>query len=113
MQGDVLALPWEGNHFTCAAGVEMLYFVEDPAQALAELYRVLKPGGRFVSVVAAPPESPLSKLIAAPWLKYLCFYSSDELATMLRTVGFGTVQVQRVDPSERTSSAYQLAYAVK
>ena len=113
VQGDVLALPWEGNHFTCAAGVEMLYFVEDPAQALAELYRVLKPGGRFVSVVAAPPESLLSKLIAAPWLKYLCFYSSDELATMLRTVGFGTVQVQRVDPSERTSSAYQLAYAVK
>lgn len=40
VQGDIGALPWSENLFTCAAGVEMLYFLESPVQALRELYRV-------------------------------------------------------------------------
>jgi ubiquinone/menaquinone biosynthesis C-methylase UbiE len=113
VQGDVQALPWDSNCFTCAAGVEMLYFVEDPVLALAELHRVLKPAGRFVSVVAAQPESALARLLSAPWLGRLRFHSNDELASMLRGVGFQTSQVRRVDRSEHTNFAHQLAYAVK
>jgi SAM-dependent methyltransferase len=113
VHGDVQALPWDENHFTCAAGVEMLYFVEDPMQALEELHRVLRPGGRLVSVTAAEPESWLSRLLSAPWLRYLRFYSNDDLASMLRGAGFQTVQVHRMDRSEHTNFAHQLAYAVK
>jgi len=113
LQGVVEALPWDENHFTCAAGVEMLYFIEGPVQALGELYRVLKPGGRLVFVTGAQPKSALSKFIFAPWLRYLRFHSIDELASMLREAGFGTVQVQRMDRSEHTYFAHQLAYAVK
>jgi SAM-dependent methyltransferase len=113
VQGDVRALPWDRNRFTCAAGVEMLYFVDEPVLALEELYRVLKPGGRLVSVTGAKPESALSRLVSAPWLRYLRFYSNDELASMLRGAGFQTVQVQRVARSEHTNFAYQLAYAAK
>ena len=113
VEGDVGTLPWGENHFTCAAGVEMLYFVEDVVQALRELYRVLQPGGRLVFVTAAQPESALSKLLSAPWLRYLRFQADDELASKLREVGFRTVGVQRVDRSENTNSAHQLAHAVK
>lgn len=113
VQGDIRALPWDENHFTCAAGVEMLYFVEDPAQAFRELYRVLRPGGRLVFVAAAQPQSALSKFISAPWLRYLRFHSNDELASMLRGAGFQMVQVQEVDRSEHTRYAHQLACAVK
>lgn len=113
VQGDVQALPWDENYFTCAAGVEMLYFVEDPTQALKGLYRVLRPGGRLVFVTAAQPKSALSRLLSAPWLRHLRFYSNDELASMLREAGFGTVQVERRDHSEHTNSAHQFAYAVK
>jgi ubiquinone/menaquinone biosynthesis C-methylase UbiE len=67
VQGDVGTLPWGANHFTCAAGVEMLYFVEDPQRALGELYRVLTPGGRLVFVTAAQPRSALSRFMSAPW----------------------------------------------
>jgi ubiquinone/menaquinone biosynthesis C-methylase UbiE len=112
-QGDVQALPWDRNLFTCAAGVEMLYFIEDPVPALRELYRVLKPDGRLVFVTGAQPKSALSKVVSAPWLRCLRFHSNDELASMLRGAGFQIVQVQRVKRSEHTNYAHQLAYAVK
>jgi ubiquinone/menaquinone biosynthesis C-methylase UbiE len=113
VQGNVQALPWDDHHFTCAGGVEMLCFVEGPMLALQELYRVLKPGGRLVFVTAAQPKSALSRLLSAPWLRRLRFFANDELAAMLRGAGFQIVQVQRVDRSEHTHSAHQLAYAVK
>ncbi|MFN2166163.1 MAG: class I SAM-dependent methyltransferase [Anaerolineae bacterium] len=112
VQGDVRALPWEENTFTCAAGIEMLWFVEDPVPALADLYRVLRPGGRLVFVTAAPPQTALSRLFSAPWLRYLHFHPDDELASMLTGAGFRAVQVQRIDRSEHTSSAHQVAYAL-
>lgn len=112
-QGNVQALPWGDNHFTCAAGVEMLYLVEDPMLALQGLYRVLKLGGGLVFVTAAQPESALSRLLSAPWLRHLRFRSNDELASMLKGAGFQTVQVKRRDRSKHTNFAHQLAYAVK
>jgi ubiquinone/menaquinone biosynthesis C-methylase UbiE len=111
--GNVENLPWEENHFTCAAGVEMLYFIEDPLQALGELHRVLKPGGRLVLVTGARPESSLENVIYAPWLVQLRFISNDELASMLRQAGFETIQVKKAARSEHTHFAHQLAYAVK
>jgi len=113
LQGDVENLPWDANHFTCAAGVEMLYFIEKPLQALKELYRVLKPGGRLAFIMEAHPESGLSNLILSPWLSHLHFLTEDELAAMLKLAGFETIQVAKVERSEHTNSAYQLAYAVK
>jgi cyclopropane fatty-acyl-phospholipid synthase-like methyltransferase len=113
VQADVRTLPWADHRFTCATGVEMLYFVEDPAQALAELHRVLEAGGRLVFVTAAQPQSATSRLIGAPWLRWLRFYSNDELASMLRGAGFQTVQVQEQTRSEHTRFAHQIAYAVK
>jgi ubiquinone/menaquinone biosynthesis C-methylase UbiE len=113
VQGDVGTLAWGENQFTCAAGVEMLYFVDDPLPALTELYRVLKSGGRLVFVTGAQPKSALSKLLSAPWLRYLRFHSNDALASMLRRAGFHTVQVQGVVRSEQTNFAHQLAHAVK
>jgi ubiquinone/menaquinone biosynthesis C-methylase UbiE len=113
VQGNVEALPWPENHFTCEVGVEMLYFIEHPTRALEELYRVLKSGGRLVLTTAAQPQSALARLLSAPWLRYLRFYPSDELADMLRQAGFQTVQVERVDRSKYTIYAHQLAYAVK
>jgi ubiquinone/menaquinone biosynthesis C-methylase UbiE len=113
VQGDIQTLPWDENCFTCAAGVEMLYFIQDPVQALEELHRVLKPGGRLVFVTAAQPESVLSRLISIPWLRYIRFYPNDELVAMLKEAGFQTAQVERVNRSKHTNFAHQLAYAVK
>jgi SAM-dependent methyltransferase len=47
--GDVQALPFEDAEFDCAVANAMLYHVENVEQALAELARVLEPGGRLVA----------------------------------------------------------------
>jgi len=48
--GDVQDLPFEDESFDCAAAAWMLYHVPDVPRALAELARVLRPGGRLVAV---------------------------------------------------------------
>ncbi len=48
--GDVEELPFEDGSFDCAAAAWMLYHVSDVDRALAELARVLVPGGRLVAV---------------------------------------------------------------
>jgi ubiquinone/menaquinone biosynthesis C-methylase UbiE len=47
--GDVQALPFADGAFDCAVAAWMLYHVPDLDQGLAELARVLRPGGRLVA----------------------------------------------------------------
>jgi SAM-dependent methyltransferase len=48
--GDVQALPFADGEFDVAVAAWMLYHVPDPHRAIAELARVLEPGGRLVAV---------------------------------------------------------------
>jgi len=48
--GDVQALPFEDASFDCVVAAWMLYHVPDVERALAEIARVLRPGGRLVAV---------------------------------------------------------------
>jgi len=47
--GDVQALPFADGEFDCVAANWMLYHVADVGRALAEIARVLRPGGRLVA----------------------------------------------------------------
>jgi SAM-dependent methyltransferase len=48
--GDVQQLPFDDGTFDCAVAAWMLYHAADIDRALAELARVLRPGGRLVAV---------------------------------------------------------------
>jgi SAM-dependent methyltransferase len=48
-QGDAMALPYPDDHFDAAVMALVLFFVPDPAKGVAEMLRVVRPGG----VVAA------------------------------------------------------------
>ncbi len=48
--GDVQSLPFADGAFDCAVAAWMLYHVPDLARGVAELARVLRPGGRLVAV---------------------------------------------------------------
>ncbi len=51
--GDVQELPFPDGSFDCAIAAWMLYHVPDVARGIAELARVLRPGGRLVAVTNA------------------------------------------------------------
>ncbi len=91
VQGDVAALPWKDERFSAAASANMFFFVEQPQQALAEIYRVLRPGGRFAMVTSA---KNLVMALTFGWLYRLRSYSNAEMSEMLHAAGFCDIKVE-------------------
>ncbi len=58
-QADAQALPWPDNSFDCITIAFGLRNVTDKNAALAEMHRVLKPGGRLLVLEFSKPVSPL------------------------------------------------------
>ena len=48
VKGDAGALPWEDGRFSAVTCIDAFPFFPDPERALAEMCRVLRPGGRAV-----------------------------------------------------------------
>ncbi|HLI12636.1 MAG TPA: metalloregulator ArsR/SmtB family transcription factor [Alphaproteobacteria bacterium] len=54
--GDMYQLPWPAASFDAATIHQVLHFADEPAAAIAEVARVLRPGGILVIVDFAPHE---------------------------------------------------------
>ena len=50
--GDLTTLPFADNQFDKIFSIQTLYFWPDPPRALAEIFRVLKPGGALIVTLA-------------------------------------------------------------
>jgi len=59
LAGDLLRLPLPDHAFDCAVNGFVLRNVADVRAAFAEMYRVLKPGGRAVSLEITTPRAPV------------------------------------------------------
>ncbi len=55
---DAGALPWDEGRFSVVTSVNVLKFVPDPGQALREMYRVLRPGGRMAVTMGEAEQVP-------------------------------------------------------
>ena len=64
--GDVQRLPFEDGRFDCAVAAWMLFHVPDMDAGLAELARVLRPGGRLVAATNAKDHLSELRAIAGP-----------------------------------------------
>ena len=116
--GDMLRLPLPDNTFDCAVNGFVLRNVTDVRAAFAEMYRVLKPNGRAVSLEITSPRTPIWKNIFAlyfdhvmprlgGWLsgnpdayRYLPqsvrdFLAPERVADVMRAVSFREVYLRR------------------
>ncbi len=71
VQADVTALPFKDREFDAVTISFGLRNVQDPKKALAEMHRVLKPGGRLVICEFSTPPRAIFRTGYNAYLKYL------------------------------------------
>ena len=115
---DMLRLPFPDNLFDCAVNGFVLRNVTDVRAAFAEMYRVLKPNGRAVSLEITLPRTPIWKNIFALYFDHVMprigrrlsgnplayrylpqsvrdFLAPEQVADLMRAVGFREVSFRR------------------
>lgn len=91
VRGDAQALPLRTASVDAASCLAALYLVNDPRQTVAEMARVVKPGGRVVILTSLAPPAPklvpmLEKLTGVTW------FGRDEVTGLLDELGFTDIE---------------------
>ena len=95
IRGDACALPFRDGSFDAVCCFAALYLIEEPMRALAEIVRVLAPGGR-VAILTSCNRGPLSAGVTGEVVRRLTgvrIFDRDELVRVL--VDEGLVGVDR------------------
>jgi ubiquinone/menaquinone biosynthesis C-methylase UbiE len=94
--GDATRLPFPANHFDAAVSSQVFAYLSDVPTALAELYRVLHPGGRVLiqdtdwdSIVwYSTDRARMQRILAAACQHLVDPYLPQTLAAKLKQAGF-------------------------
>jgi arsenite methyltransferase len=90
VEADVSSIPYPGGRFDKAAAINTLHFWPDPAAGLAEVRRVLTPGGVFV--IAVRPKVFLER-VKFTTLGFRAFEDA-ELRRLLEAAGFEAAVIE-------------------
>ncbi|WP_417602711.1 class I SAM-dependent methyltransferase [Owenweeksia hongkongensis] len=83
-------LPFKDKTFDATLTVNTIYFWEKPAELLNEVYRVLKPGGRFA--IAYGQKDFMKNL---PFVKHgFQLYNDEDIKALVATSGFEIEEIQ-------------------
>jgi SAM-dependent methyltransferase len=102
MQGDAQEMPFDRARFDTVVATLVLCTIPEPARAVREMARVLRPGGRllFLEHVVAPPGArrALQRVLRAPMQRILlgCDMTRDTERTLLEG-GFAFREIERYD----------------
>jgi SAM-dependent methyltransferase len=110
--GDAAQLPWPDGAFTVVLSANTFFFFDRPELVLAELQRVVSPGGRVViGTVPGPLPSPsLRNWWVWVWGSRMHAYDDETMRSMLETAGFNEVTVTH---SNQVAEPLQLARAAR
>ena len=87
LQGNVLELPFNDEKFDIASAFETIYFWPEIEKSFSQVYRVLKPGGKFMVCNESDGTNEKDK----KWtntIKGMTIYNEKQICDLLRNVGF-------------------------
>lgn len=92
--GDAAALPFADNTFDAVSCMAALYLMEEPYHAIAELVRVLRPGGRIALLASCKrgPAGVQPAVTAATKLSGIRMFDREELRERLILLGLADVR---------------------
>ncbi|MGO9134135.1 MAG: metalloregulator ArsR/SmtB family transcription factor [Methylovirgula sp.] len=96
-QGDIYALPVERDFYDLVIIHQVLHYLDDPARAVREAARALRPSGRLLIVDFAPhAEESLRTNHAHRRLGF----SSEEIATLMEEAGLDVIERRDLVPNK-------------
>ena len=94
LRADVTKLPFTDARFDCVTAFETVYFWSDFAQSLAEVRRVLKPGGMLLICNECGGERA-GDFKWTDKIPGMTVYNAAELSAALKQAGFGNIQIHK------------------
>ena len=110
--GDAERLPLETDSFDRYISCGSIEYWPDPLGALAEAYRVLRPGGIALLVGPLPPAGRLARLLADVWM---LFPAEAQYRDWMRQAGFDELSAVQLDApwQDRAGPPFGLAVAAR
>jgi MPBQ/MSBQ methyltransferase len=109
--GDAEALPFADDSFDRYVSCGSIEYWPDPARAIAEAHRVVRPGGTVLVVGPLPPRRHVARLLADAWM---LFPTARQYRGWFEAAGFEEIQELRLAPPwgrGSDESGYALAIA--
>jgi SAM-dependent methyltransferase len=95
VQGDAADLPFPDDSCTCAAMMQVFFFL-DPEPALAEIRRVVREGGTL-AIFTVTEEAKGTPAAPEPMASRGRFYTDEQLVELARAAGFSDARVEHPD----------------
>jgi MPBQ/MSBQ methyltransferase len=107
--GDAEALPFATDRFDRYVSAGSIEYWPEPQRAIAEAYRVVRPGGRALVVGPARPANPVVRRLADTWM---LFPTERQYREWFERAGFADVRIVALAPSWYRSERAPYALAV-
>lgn len=98
IQGDVYAIPFEKDRFDLVVNREVLHLLPEPHRPVAEVFRVLKPGGQFIVGQMVPYSSADSawffRIVKKKQPLFFNNLTEEDMLRLLTSAGFKSITTQ-------------------
>jgi MPBQ/MSBQ methyltransferase len=108
VRGDAEQLPFATDHYDRYVSAGSIEYWPEPQRAIAEAYRILKPGGVALIIGPLRPKNRLARFLAD---LFMLFPEEREYEEWYRTAGFSDLQRIYIRPRWLRDEPYGIAIA--